>query len=268
MLESNRRARFDGVIRYGDELIVVIESKLHEGVDPRQAQEIPLGALSGHCRLEKAILVRWQALTAAWQDLSERGLLSYSEQSLLDDFFEMAHESYDYLLPFKTLARAEGSEERVRQRVKHLIEDATGKEASPEWGGWKVIGSWSKFERFWLGVQHDQARLVLTAWPGERKREALNLYGDPLLAQSVAALNDTAIGHAHREVYPLLSVTNRVPKARQAFDNAPDLGKYIEFWPNHTDNIWRRSANDLKPLFDWLVDHGLSVPSLIMCPPG
>jgi hypothetical protein len=40
---SQRRAVFDGVVRYGDDLVILVESKLDGRFDERQAREITIG---------------------------------------------------------------------------------------------------------------------------------------------------------------------------------------------------------------------------------
>lgn len=259
---SDRRAVFDGVIRYGNELILVIESKLHEGIDPRQAEEIPLGPLAGHCQLQAdGVPVRWDELFAAWQDLSELGVLAYSERRLLEDFFDIAKRSYGSLLPFDTLARAADNEELIRLRVRDILEAASGMEVSSEWVGWKAIGSWRTFERFVLGVPHQEPlRLALYAWPGVKKPEAQKLYGQPGLLQSLLNLNETATSSADFRFLPDFSVQNYRPNVTQwphtQFDTVEE---YVSFWRDHTDAIWRRkTTDDVVSLFEWLVQHRLA----------
>jgi hypothetical protein len=241
-------------------LIFVIESKLGEGIDPGQAEKIPLGPLAGRCQLqEEGVLIRWHDLLAAWQDLSELGLLTYSERNLLEDFFDMAKQSFGRLLPFDTLVRAAGNEERIRLRLRDVLEESSRIEASSTAYGWKAVGSWRTFESFFLGMQHQQNRLVLSAWPGFKKNEAQNLYSEPELLKSLTDVNDTALRSAHVDVYPIFSVTNYVPRADQWFKTEFDgTDDYIRFWRENTDAIRRRGADELKGLFDWLVQHRLA----------
>ncbi len=257
--ESDRTPRFDGVIRYGDELIIVIESKLNELVDARQAQEIPLGPLSGHCRLEKAILVRWHELTDAWLRLDEQGLLGFAERGLLNDFFEMAEESFPDVLPFKTLARAEPNEVRIRRRLRSLIGQAVNLEPTSDDWGCHVLGGWKTFQRVWLG-RVNQQRVNLAMWPGVQKPEALRLYGEPSRARAVAALHGTETGHARWDVSPSLSVTNWRPPTRQSFDPDLTLDEYVDLWIDETSQIRRRRADELDALFNWLVSENLTTP--------
>ena len=256
--ESDRTAVFDGVIRYEDEMIIVIESKINESVDARQARDIPLGRLSGHCHLEKGVLVRWHDLVDAWQRLDEHEMLSFAESGLLNDFYEMAEVSFPDLLPFKSLSRAAGSPVRVRRRLKSLIEEAVRVEAKPRGTGWVAIGSWSAFQRIWFGPV-DEGRIILVMWPGVQKREALYLYGDPARARAVAALDDTETGHARWYVEPSFSVSSWRPAILQSFPPIMSLDQYIDFWSREIKHeIRRRQANELSALLDWLADSKLA----------
>jgi hypothetical protein len=65
---SERRAVFDGVVRYGEDLVLVVESKLDGRFDERQARNITIGETAWRVDPVRARL-RWRDIIAAWRDL-------------------------------------------------------------------------------------------------------------------------------------------------------------------------------------------------------
>ncbi len=193
--ESDRRARFDGVIRFGDRLAVAIESKITDGIDPWQAAQIPLGRLAGHCDLQtKVAVVRWYELLDAWMRLEEHNLLGTTEREILADFFDMVGDNFADLLPFQTFARAGANEARLERRLGRLLEQATGLEPTLT-DIWRVIGGWKSFERISIWASR-QDELVVALWPGERVDEARRIYGVRRRADAVTALDGQTLGRA------------------------------------------------------------------------
>ena len=259
--KSDRDAVYDGVLTYGDELIIAIESKLREGIDPGQAQQINLRSLEDHCHLRPAVaLVRWHYLMEGWLRLDERGLLSPGERQLLLDFFDFANDWFADLLPFTTLARAGIHEGRVHRRLGLLLEAATGLEAIEDAGGWRVMGGWSTFERISISAEPG-ITLRISLWPAERKPEAQCLYGDPDRARRLAALNEQTTGHARWQVRPNVNVSNWRPKVRQwtTVSSNVSLKTYIDLWADQgLAQVYRHKAQELPELFEWLLAQGLA----------
>ncbi len=82
---SDRRQVLDGVVRYGDQLAVVIESKLDELVDDRQVREINVGD-SGWEVDRHFVAVAWREVIESWRRLLDRELLGHAEGDILRDF--------------------------------------------------------------------------------------------------------------------------------------------------------------------------------------
>ena len=89
-LASERRARYDGIIQYGSDLLVVIESKLYDTAGNQQALKINTGGLSHANTKARLALVRWQELLDRWWNLTELGVLGPAEAAILSDFFDNA----------------------------------------------------------------------------------------------------------------------------------------------------------------------------------
>jgi hypothetical protein len=87
----------DGIVRYGDDTVIVLESKL-SGPDHRQASNINLHgqpvAFDGGVRN-----ISWHDILATFTDIAseERGLIAGAERIILDDFLYFVERNFPSL---------------------------------------------------------------------------------------------------------------------------------------------------------------------------
>ena len=124
MLESDRGQVLDGIIRYGDEIVVVLESKLDGPGDDRQARNINL--YGQPVKFDPQIRrISWRDVLATFTDLAneKRGLISGAERMILNDFLDFVDKNFSRLGPFKTLARYAAEPSRVRRRLHAILRE-------------------------------------------------------------------------------------------------------------------------------------------------
>ncbi len=103
--DSDRQQVLDGVVNYGNALVVVIENKIAwGGVTERTASSDPSAWLSGQVRGE-TMLGEVAAVSRGLFDLVERDLVSGAEGLLISDFFDLVEEHFPLIGPYSTLAR-------------------------------------------------------------------------------------------------------------------------------------------------------------------
>ena len=73
MLESDRGQVLDGIIRYGDEIVVVLESKLDGPADDRQARNINLHGQPVEFD-PQVRRISWRDVLASFTDLATRNV--------------------------------------------------------------------------------------------------------------------------------------------------------------------------------------------------
>jgi hypothetical protein len=178
--ERVREQRLDGVLRFGDELAVVIESKVVGEAPTDQATLLRLRGVE--VKVSNVIALGWHELLEDWWALLERGLLAPAERVLMEDLIAFTEEHFAGLLPFTTLGRAGEHALRRERRLVALLREATGlNEAEPDRGPWigavlmldAAIGTKS-IQRICLHQQSEG--LVLCTWPAELKPQAEALY--------------------------------------------------------------------------------------------
>jgi hypothetical protein len=263
---TDREPIYDGLIRYGDDLVIVIEAKLNEGVEPKQANEIALGELEPYCDLLEGQAVKWYDLFESWLRLlehGEHGLLSYAERNLLDDFFVFIEESasegrsYEHLLPFTTLRRAGTSQHRVHLRVRSLLAEATALEPS-----WQRDGHWSVGSPDWktllrVALSRHDAELGVAMWPGFQQGQAKRLHGDPGVGSRLASLSEGPSGATWLVEPNLVLKRFRGEGLYLHYPDTVDLADYLDFWSRNIGAVRRRDAPEVLELFDWLNGEGM-----------
>jgi hypothetical protein len=177
--ERVREQRLDGVLRFGDELVVVIESKTVGHAPSDQAKQLRLRGVEVH--EQKVVPVGWHELLEDWWTLLERGLLAPAERVLMEDLIALVEEHLAHLLPFTTLERAGDHSLRRQRRLMALLREATGipdVEAERPGTGAAVmldvaIGTKSTKR---IDLQQRGESLALCTWPAELKPQAEALY--------------------------------------------------------------------------------------------
>jgi hypothetical protein len=105
---SERRAVFDGVVRYGEDLALIVESKPDGRFDKRQAREITIGNTAWQVEPVRARF-RWRDIISAGRDLLLRDLVSGGERKVLEDFMWQVQRHFPQLQPFAELDACRGS---------------------------------------------------------------------------------------------------------------------------------------------------------------
>jgi len=179
--ERVREQRLDGVLRFGDELVVVIESKIIGEALSDQAKLLCLRGV-GIKEDSRVFGLGWHELLEDWWALLERGLLAPAERVLMEDLIAFTEEHFAHLLPFTTLGRAGEHDLRRQRRLMALLREATclddvKPERRPRIGAVVMldaaIGTKSTQR---ISLQQQGETLALCTWPAELKPQAEALY--------------------------------------------------------------------------------------------
>ncbi len=255
-LASQRRARYDGIIQYGSDLLVVIESKLYANASDQQALEINTGGLAE--TKSRYAPLRWQELLNRWWNLTELGVLGPTETEVLNDFFENAEENFGDLLPYTDLERCGDNRSRRLRRLKTILEKATWlpAEVRDVWGhaGVKFPPNQVKaFDR--VSLFFDADKLVLSMWPAELAPQYKHVYSDPKRVDALIALTKDPAWHIaanlHLAYWRAAGPQRWYP--RRHLDGPSYVRQWVEDFKNH--RAGRRARDDINdPEFRaWLI---------------
>ena len=237
--ERAREQRLDGVLRFGDQLAIVIECKVVPHAPTGQAEELRLRGVT--VLKEDVVPLGWHDLLEDWWALLERGLLAPAERVLMEDLVAFTEEHFSHLLPFTTLGRAGDHGLRRQRRLVALLREATGiAEAGPARGASGIAEvmldaaiSTTTTQR--IALVDQGSTLALCTYPAELRPQAAALY------QTSRAQQLTAFLAAHPGTWQAR------PTVHLAFRFAtPAQRLYLHCQLNITDYIRRWSGDDFK----------------------
>jgi hypothetical protein len=260
--DTDRGQRFDGVLRFDPELVVVVESKVCWRWARRDGHRVAELNLRGARFSERrTCLLPWHDLLESWMRLIELDLLSTAERALVQDMLDYAHRDFAHLLPFGSLRRAGSDPTRRQRRLRSLLAQATG--VAPERGGLvhvrldMALGVVS-FQRAALSLEQDE--LVLHVWPGELKHQAEHLYADD---HALRLSRLAGPGRPWRvEPQPLLGYRNAPVRSRVYLTCTLDAATYARRWQGEDwERVGAHHRNYLmSDLWPWLLAHGYASP--------
>jgi hypothetical protein len=257
--EIDRGQRFDGVLRFDPELVVVLESKVCRRWarrDGKRVAELNLGGTRFAQR--RTCVLRWHDLLESWWRLAELGVLAPAEQAIVADVLSYAHQDFGQLLPYGTLRRVGRDPVRRKWRLRSLLAEASGIE--PERAGLvhvrldTALGV-ASMQRAALDVEGE--RLTLHLWPGELKAQAEQLYAGGRAERLCELLGED--GDAWRvRPQPLLGSRNAPVRTRVYLTCELDPGEYARRWQGED---WKRVGAHHRSrvsdeLWPWLLERG------------
>jgi hypothetical protein len=260
--ETDRGQRFDGVLRFDPDLVVVLESKVCRRWARRNGHRAAELNLNGTRFDERRTCVlRWHDLLESWWRLVELGVLSPAEQAIVKDVLSYAHQDFGQLLPFGTLRRVGTDPVRRKWRLRSLLREATG--IRPERAGLVHVRldlalGVASLQRAALDVEDE--RLTLHLWPGELKRQAEHLYAGGNAERLCELLNEPGAWSVQPQ--PLLGFRNAPVRTRVYLTCTLDPSEYARRWQGEDwKKVGAHHRNHIRgELWEWLLERGYASP--------
>jgi hypothetical protein len=185
---TDRGQVLDGIVQYGDKLVIVIETKLDGSVDTRQAQE--LNVHGARVRFDRPVHVSWRDLLESWSDLVAREIVAGAERAVLVDFLDFVDRNFPHLGPFTTLRRCEGHPFRVTRRLHAVLgQIADGPPADP-----LDLPGRATVKHTYLDYVESSKHIRLTLYPADTLTQARAFYARPGAPDALLALRERGWG--------------------------------------------------------------------------
>lgn len=190
---SDRGMVLDGIVRYDNDLVIVMESKLDGPANADQAININLHGqpvrFDGTGFDGKVRPISWRAILSAFDDLAdeERALTGGAERIILRDFLEFVDRNFPRLGPFNTLQRCAGEPSRVMRRLRAMLGEATGGEAVGV-GGIILPGRHLAVISAHIAYDREKGEVQLRMFPADTLEQARTFYKRPKAPERVLAL--------------------------------------------------------------------------------
>lgn len=186
--KSDRGQVLDGIVRYENDLVIVMESKLDGPANDRQAREINLHGQPVRFD-DKVRSILWREILSSFDDLAndERAVTAGAERIILRDFLEFVDRNFPRLGPFNTLQRCAGETSRVKRRLRTILEEATGGEAVGD-GGIILPGRHLAVISAHITNDREKREVQLHMYPADTLEQARIFYARPKAPERVLAL--------------------------------------------------------------------------------
>jgi hypothetical protein len=256
--DTDRGQRFDGVLRFDPELVVVVESKVcHRWARRDGHRAAQLNLRGARFAERRTCLLPWHDLLEAWLRLVELDALGPAERALVQDLLDYADRDFAHLLPFGSLRRAGANPTRRTRRLRSLLTHASGvptERASLVHVRLDTALDVVSFQRAALCIEEDE--LVLHFWPGELKHQAERLYAD---GHAVALSELDRPGEPWRvEAQPVLGYRNAPIRSRVYLTCSLDAATYARRWRGEDwERVGAHHRNHIMDdLWPWLLARG------------
>jgi hypothetical protein len=186
IVPSDRHQILDGIITYGNDLVIVIENKISWGATTDQPHRINLHGSSVKFR-DKVSSVSWQQLLGTLSELVEHDLVSGAERYLVSDFLDFVEEHFPHIGPYAALAQCGDNAFRINHRLDTVQRQVTGTEDGKGLG-WKNIAGTPKIFMAWLGLAEDNLSVSLRMYPADTLGQSRAFYSEPISVGAVLAL--------------------------------------------------------------------------------
>lgn len=258
--DTDENQRFDGVLRFDPDLVVVLESKVCRRWARRNGHRAAELNLNGtRFAQRRTSVLRWHDLLESWWRLVELGVLGPAEQAIVKDVLSYAHQDFGQLLPFGTLRRVGKDPVRRKWRLRSLLREATG--IVPERAGLvhvrldTALGV-ASLQRAALDIEEE--RLTLHLWPGELKAQAEQLYAGGRAESLCELLSEDGPGAWQVKPQPLLGFRNAPVRTRVYLSCRLDPAEYARRWQGED---WKKVGahhrnHILGELWPWLLERG------------
>jgi hypothetical protein len=229
--ERIRAQRLDGVLRFGEELVVVIESKIRGDEPSDQAEQLRRRGIE--IEQQDVRSLGWHELIEDWWTLLERGLLAPAERVVMDDLIAFTEEHFAHLLPFTTLGRAGANDQRRQRRLMALMKEVVPggniePMRRPDLGAVVMLDEAGRTTQR-IALMQDGDNLALCTWLAELKPQARALYRTGR-AQRLAEFLAQQAGSWHARPNVHLAFRNAPVAQRLYLTCSLEIGEYIRNW--------------------------------------
>lgn len=256
VVESDRRAVYDGVITYGDDLVIVIENKLDGPLSDRQAREINRHD-AGIDFDPRPRPVSWRLVLDGFADLvdSDRALAGGAERALIEDFLEFCQRHFPGLLPFSTLRRCARDPQRIRRRLGAVVARLAPDPQDAE-GHKLTVPDRATVERAYLDVDFDDmeqpARVSVWMFPADTLGQARQLWSNEKKVSALRALLDR-----DWRIAPNMHFTYRGTGLVDTHGPLRILD-YISYWQEHIEVTRALERAEWNSYWDRLLESGIA----------
>lgn len=258
---SNRVARYDGLIIYEPDWIMVIENK-------PWSSNIWEGQLSPNVGSDfrgtvepRAVVISWRTVIESLNVLIDRNLTQGAEESLVRDFLDFIDSNFAFLNPFTVLSVCKNDPRLVAKRCRAILEQiAPGQvEYHRGWGKDSIriepAEVIKEIALYPLPDDEDAQQwddIALAIFPGVTVSQAQQLYQRVNISKLQTLGSSWELSSYLHFAFMSTNLVWANP--------APSISDYLAFWQTHVEWIRQWKRPEFRLLFDELRRNNLITP--------
>lgn len=244
----------DGIVRYGDRLVLVIESKLGGPSETQQHERInsygqPV-EFSG-----PPVELAWREWLAALSDLLDRDLVGGAERELVSDFLSMVDAYFPRLGPFNSLRQCAGHASRINRRLGRLMDGLRNTDTGLSMLDLSDRGAVKRAYLVFGESGAERPRIALELYPGDTLTQAKALYGRGGAVDRLLALSDEGWN-----LSPNLHFSFMATGVLWLGPTDWDIEEYLRYWQHHIDDLGQIPKDQMEAFWKRIVADGLADP--------
>lgn len=252
---SNRRARYDGVIIYEPSWLLIIENKPSvenvwlEQLNPNVSDDIEIE--------EKPIALSWREILEKVNSLIEKKLLNGLEEKIVSDFIEFIDNNYPELNPYTTFVICNDNNYLLKKRCTSIMKALNLGEVKQHQGWETSIEIDNKVVKkiaLYPELKNNSWEIILHMSAGSIMSYARNFYN------SVNIDRLKKIQMDDWELKPELHFAFRSQFLMKT-EITCNLDTYLEYWINNISNLKQVKREDIINYHKMLMDNGMAVTS-------
>jgi hypothetical protein len=250
---SERNARYDGIITFGNNLTFVIENKPRSG-------NVWFGQLnpSRQNLADDAVvylnpsLLEWKEIIKQLNHLLTVQTISGYEKIMIEDFLSFIDENFPFLNPYDSFHQCKGNIELLNRRIYNLLKSISLDESKVNYHrgwGYFIQTPYQQIQEIGLILNQKEKewRLELSLYFGASQRQAISFYS--------SNPNISHLDKSEWDFFPNFHVSFMT--SNLVWFPSEDSEHYLHFWKNNIGKIAQQKRDNVPNYLQWLVNENV-----------
>ena len=249
---SDRNARYDGVLTFGDKITMIIENKPRSGnVWFEQLNPSRQNLADGTMIYSNPIILEWKEIIKHLNQLLNLQTISGGEKLLIEEFLYFIDDNFAYLNPFDSFHQCKGNKELLNRRISNILKSISIDETTIKYHkgwGYYIDTTYQQIQQIGLILEQEENEwwLELSLYFGDTQTQAKSFYkSNP----DISILKNT-----DWHLNPNFHVSFRNSNLVWFQTNKENIDLYLEFWVRNIERIHQHKKEDIPNYLKWLVD--------------
>jgi hypothetical protein len=264
---SERNARYDGIIKFGPNLTIIIENKPRSSNVWFDQLNPAKNNLSDGVRIyAKPALLEWKEIIRQLNHLVNLPSISGYEKTMIEDFLSFIDTKFPFLNPYDNFYLCKGYPELIYRRIQNLLKAIVKNEEIIKYHnswGYSIEVNYDQIKKIGL-IFHkgdDEWWLELSLYFGNTQSQSRAFYSHTLEINQISSLYDK--GWWFDIDFHFAYITSNLVWIKQMPD--ADAGKhverYVDFWIRNKNEIYQLQREGVQEYVDWLQSENVLVIS-------